>query len=139
MELRMKRKCQLPACCLLCCCTVLLSGCSRATAVKIGGKVTWQGKPVDQGVICFLPEDGQGGAVPADIKNGRYDLTVPFGPKRVEISSVKVTGQRKVMMGAQPMMMDVREELLPEQFNKKSTLRVDISANSGNKDVDFVL
>ena len=60
-----------------------LSGCSRGDrppTVSVGGKVTYQGKPVGQGTISFQPSDNRTGASnrPAggDLQaDGSYELS----------------------------------------------------------------
>ena len=121
------------------CLTVLLFlGCSKTDLVDIRGEVTLQGKPIDKGTICFIPEDGRGGAAVVDIEKGQYAAQLSAGPKRVEISSQKVVGQQQMMVGARATTTDVIEELVPEQCNKRSTLRTEVSSN-GNESIDFSL
>ena len=123
-------------CMLLCCLALLLlPGCSGTSAVDIHGKVTFQGKPLESGVICFMPINGKGAAKTADIKNGQYAVNIPRGEMRVEISSVSVSGQKQVMVGGQLRAVDVKKEMIPEKYNQKSELRADIT--DGNKELDF--
>ena len=123
----------------LCCLAVpLLLGCSETSTVDIHGKVTFQGKPLESGVICFIPEGDKGKTKTADIKEGQYAVNLSRGQKRVEISSVRVVGQQQAMLGGQLRSVDVTKEMVPLQYNKKSKLRADISTD-GNEELDFNL
>jgi hypothetical protein len=69
---------------------LLLAGCSQR--VTLSGTVTYDGEPVKDGHISFIPVAGQGSTVGAPIKDGSYELTAPPpGKYRVEI-----TGNREV-------------------------------------------
>jgi hypothetical protein len=67
---------------------LLLCGCGGATTVT--GTVTYDGAPVENGVVTFAPADGVGPAVGGRITDGKYrvDDVLP-GPKLVKIEAVK--------------------------------------------------
>ncbi len=124
---------------LLCCLAITLPlGCSKTSTLDIHGKVTFQGKPLESGVICFVPTDGKGKTITADIKDGQYALKLSLGQKRVEISSIGVVGQQQVMLGGQLQAVDVKKETIPVKYNQESTLRADISTD-GSEELDFNL
>ena len=50
-----------------------------SSGYPVTGTVTWKGQPLDQGSIQFLPEDGKGTMVGAEIRDGRYALPDPPG------------------------------------------------------------
>jgi hypothetical protein len=67
----------------------LLPGCGGGAA-RVAGEVTYEGRPVGDGAISFLPADGKGPAAGGPIVGGQYtveDLTP--GPKLVKIEAVK--------------------------------------------------
>lgn len=73
---------------LLCLCLLLLAGCARQSTVT--GEVAYEGKPIEQGVITFLPADGKGSAASADIEAGRFTVEeVMPGPKVVQITATR--------------------------------------------------
>jgi hypothetical protein len=69
----------------------LLLGCGGALSVS--GTVTYDGKPIEDGQISFLPVDGKGTPAGAPIVGGKYriDKGLDVGQRRVEI-----LGNRKV-------------------------------------------
>ena len=63
---------------------LLAGGCGSLTSsgYSVSGTVTWNGQPLDQGSIQFLPEGGQGEMVGAGISGGRYTCrTRPAWPR----------------------------------------------------------
>lgn len=67
----------------------LVAGCQPAGAT-VTGKVTYEGKSVDEGNITFTPADGKGKDAGGEIKDGSYEVKgVPPGPKVVRIIAVK--------------------------------------------------
>jgi hypothetical protein len=69
---------------------ITMSGCSRDGTVKISGKVTVDGTPVETGSIAFAPADGQTSVQGAEIVNGEYSAKVPPGAKIVRIRGMKL-------------------------------------------------
>jgi hypothetical protein len=67
----------------------LVVGCGSNSAT-VTGEVTYEGQPVGGGRITFLPADGKGPAVGAQVVHGRYriDKVLP-GPKVVKVEAVK--------------------------------------------------
>jgi len=67
----------------------LLSACGAATST-VSGDVTYEGQPVENGEINFLPADGKGAPAGTKIVGGKYEVQglVP-GPKVVQITAVK--------------------------------------------------
>ena len=67
-----------------------LSGCFGDGTVKISGKVTVDGAPVETGSIAFAPADGKTSVEGAEIINGEYQAKVPPGEKIVRICGMKL-------------------------------------------------
>ena len=103
---------------------VAAAGCGGGTIpmAKVKGEVKLDGKPIEKGTIAFLPSDGKGPTAGGDITNGQFSVLVPPGPKRIEIHSSKVVGQRKAFDTPDSPMMDIAEELIPPAYNVQSTL-----------------
>lgn len=49
-----------------------LSGCSDSGLIKISGTVTFDGEPIPEGSISFMPVSGKGVTAGGEIKNGKY-------------------------------------------------------------------
>ena len=66
----------------------IAAGCSSSAAVS--GSVSYEGQPVANGAIAFLPEDGRGPTCGGPIVEGRYrvEKATP-GKKIVQIVGVK--------------------------------------------------
>lgn len=114
--------------------TLTAGGCGKAKTLEkmaISGKVTHNGKPLENGEILFKPQDGSN--VPpsaAIITNGEYKAPtgIAAGTYRVEVMGYKAVTTKELspggldrppQLGAMPM---GRENYLPEKFNAKTTL-----------------
>lgn len=65
-----------------------LSGCGGATTVS--GTVTYEGEPIHEGWVTFLPADGMGSEAGAKITDGQYYVeAISPGEKTVQIVGVK--------------------------------------------------
>jgi hypothetical protein len=124
---------------------ILLAGCgSRDYAgdrrFPVSGKVTVDGKPMEFGVISFLPQ-GEGGRVTGGpIKDGNYSVEEPMGPTagkyRVEIRWNKPTGRRvKDAYGEE--IMDEYKEGLPAKYHTNSELTSEVSSEKTTFDFDL--
>jgi hypothetical protein len=115
---------------------VLLPGCGARSAT---GTVSFDGTPVDGGVISFVPE-GKAARANADIVGGKYTVasgTLTTGKNRVEILWNKKTGRKIPVPGDPGTTTDETLQVIPEKFNKSSTLTADVK--SGNNTIDFDL
>lgn len=107
-----------------------LAGCGQPATVGpaktlVSGSVTFDQKPLARGQIVFVDSKGDsprqyGG----EIINGKYQLDVTPGPKRVEISARESNGGPTSDPGSN------LRELIPEQYNTKSTLTAEIVKNN---------
>ncbi len=105
----------------------LLVGCGDNGRPTVQGAVTLDGKPVDTGSIAFRAVDGKSPTVGAFISRGRFRQQVPAGSMRVEItSSVRVGKKMAKSLDGSPIEIDVIEEQIPEHYNRKSTLVLDV-------------
>jgi hypothetical protein len=115
----------------------LLVGCSGDGRRAVTGEVTLDGEPVNGGSIVFLPAGGEGSKGAAEIIDGKYAIPSAQGLQpgnyRVEISWFKSTG-KQIPSGDPGMLMDERLEAVPSQFNKASTLTVNITADESKHD-----
>jgi hypothetical protein len=98
---------------------------------------------VDGGMILFFPADGafKPDEAHAPIQDGKYSLEVGKGPKpgtyRVEITWNKKTGRSIINKSDPPNLIEETLQVIPEQYNTKSTLTRDIKP--GINTLDFEL
>src|ERR1700730_1280876 len=68
---------------------ILMVGCGGSSA-SVTGEVTYNGEPVGNGFITFLPADGKGPSAGGEIENGHYAVdNISPGSKQVKIEAVK--------------------------------------------------
>lgn len=132
-------------------CRVLASiGCSLATLLAVGcgsngpdrfplsGSVTFQGAPVAQGSIRFVPDDKAQQQEGAVIKDGKYTAMLTAGKKQVVIEAFRpkaVKADEPKRAGGTPLGGAIDTEMyIPEQFNTKTTLSVDAGPAAPTKD-----
>jgi hypothetical protein len=119
---------------------LLALGCADGLQrAPVRGVVLVDGKPLERGVINFLPVQGTTGpGAGGEIRNGKYALDARKGPvigtNRVEIRGFRKTGKQKTVMGSA-----VEEEIqaVPPEFNDQSTLVREIKAGSNTLDFDL--
>lgn len=115
--------------------TLLLAcGCSNYPSLApVSGTVTYQGKPVANASVVFIPEGDRASQGKTD-EQGKYELyyigdtkgAVP-GDHQVKISTQKVDEYDEV----------IEKETLPPKYNTKSTLTAKVEY--GSKPIDFEL
>jgi hypothetical protein len=122
---------------------VACSGCgAEGKRRALGGSVTFQGQPLDQGSITFLTTvDPPGPVCGALIRAGRYEIPASQGLEpgtyRVAISSPVPGGTRSPAEVAAGASARARERI-PPKYNSPSTLTVEITAGGTNR-FDFDL
>lgn len=117
-----------------------LPGCGKGTgdSLTVQGHVTLDGKPLESGIITFLPADGKGASGGAEIVAGRYETQLAPGEKKVSILAERVTGTEWRDPGdPNSETFEVKRQYLPTRYNSATTLRATISAS--NPMVDFPL
>ncbi len=120
-----------------------LVGCSGAVVEKaeVEGTVTYNGNPVETGMIRFLPKDGTVGPMAAGaISFGKYKVTaiggVPIGKHKVEIEAwVERPDLRPANVPMAPM---PREAYIPEKYNTSTELEATVVSGS-TAPIDFEL
>jgi hypothetical protein len=115
-----------------------LVGCGqRDGRIAISGTVSYDGQPVNKGIVTFVPADGKGPTAAATIVDGKYSVKVAPGKKVVKIEGFKVTGQRHYNKNPNSPMVDQQEQIIPPCYNAKSELTREIT--SADKTCDFAL
>jgi hypothetical protein len=119
---------------LLVCGLLVACGCGGPGATyPVTGTVTFKDKPLPDGEIVFVAEDGKA-SDPAPVKEGRYVARVTAGMKRIRIRAARIKeGGARDAMG-----LPVPEDYLPARYNTETTLRADVVAGGANV-IDFPL
>ncbi len=112
---------------------LLSAGCGPSGPERaiVTGAVTYQGQPIANGVIRFVPTgQTKGPAAGASIENGTYEANlkggVVVGVNRVEITAVQ---PRSDPAGRDIAAMEgAGVQYIPEQYNLQSTLNVTIES-----------
>jgi len=145
---------------------LLAAGCGSGH-VPLTGDVSYDGTPIDDGTITFVPTSGgssDANKASCHIENGKYKFEKDRGPApgkyKVEITWMQKGGKR--MASGDPdvpgrpapapppaavakkgpadpdiVRLDDRTQVLPAKFNTQTTLTADVS--SGNTKLDFPL
>ena len=114
-------------------CLLPLIGCGESSDSRlpnrneISGTVTLDGQEIDNGSITFFSEKdaAQGIQASGSIKDGKYEILVTPGPKKVKISQTVETKP------------NFFENMVPAKFNTQTTLEADV--NEENRQFDFEL
>lgn len=130
---------------ILCSVAVLAAGCdnSRAGRAGVSGTVTFDGEPVSEGAISFVPVEGtQGPLTGGNIQDGRYQIAQPDGPfpgkYRVDVNALRKTG-KKVPNLVGELREDGKEEFLPKGKYSGSTSTLKAEIGQGANRLDFEL
>jgi hypothetical protein len=126
---------------------VLLVGCADGVkTADVRGKVSFDGKPIQEGAITFFPIDGKGPTAGGIIAKGEYAVQIPItqgpdGPEtrrmKVSISAPKIVGMKKLYNTEKAIERPVTAESLPDRYNAKSELTIEV--NPGTNERDFEL
>ncbi|MEW4561767.1 hypothetical protein AB1K70_04535 [Bremerella sp. JC770] len=116
-----------------------LAGCTQEGGrAEISGHVQWQGQPLEDGNIVFIPPSGP--AAQGVIQGGEYFISSQIGPAPgnclVQISFPKPTGKMHILSDGTK--VPERQEALPLKYNRESTMRYQVVSGE-NSGVDFVL
>ena len=132
---------------------VTVAGCPRSGLEKatLSGRITFQGQPIQDGSIRFVPIKGtKGPATVGTIRGGNYTVTarggVPVGTLRVEVEAYRplpgakpytkeqAEGNRGIVEGDYP-----KKQFLPPEYNTNSTHEVTIESGSKTVTKDIEL
>lgn len=123
---------------------VLVSGCGSdgPQRFSVGGQLTYDGQPVTTGTIGFIPLQASAGeAVAREIVDGRYEFPRYEGPQagsyKVVIYAERPSGRKLQADEGSSEMVDELVQYIPEIYNVKTTLSVDVSGD--RDDLNFLL
>ena len=116
-----------------------LSGCSSQATVK--GTVRFDGQPVENGGITFIPAGAGGQKAGAEIRNGTYEIPRDRAPApgryKVEITWNKRTGKQVTVPGDPGNKIDETQQAIPAKYNRETTLTAELTSGSNTKDFDL--
>lgn len=116
--------------------TCLLSGCGssekKLSRVAVSGDVTFNGQPLTNALIAFVPQGNvKGPRVVGPITDGKFSLAEKDGPlvgqMRVEITSALEEDEPR-----DGKVKPYAPERIPAQYNVSSTLPADVKAEGPN-------
>ena len=123
---------------------LLANGCGSDGPPKfaLSGQVTYDGQPVSNGNIGFIASDASTGkSAGCEVVDGRYQIPryegLLAGTYKVVIYAERPTGRKLQADEGSSEMVDELEQYIPEIYNARSTLTVEIS--SDREDLNFDL
>jgi len=124
-----------------CCCTwialgvgaIALVGCNRVARYPVSGTVSWHGEPIQEGDIIFEPDDANQVPQAGKVVNGRYEMKVTAGRKKVRLYASKEKPTANKAMGPAE-----REPIIPPDYNARSSITAEVTATGPNQ-FDFHL
>jgi hypothetical protein len=120
--------------------TLLCLGCGQRAENRatIGGEVRLDGKPLEHGLIQFLPMAGVEGSITSgEIVQGRYKIPAKTGPavgwNRVEITAAGKGGGMFSHPNPKP---GASAETVAPRYNSQSTLKFEVKPGENTADFD---
>lgn len=106
-----------------------VAGCSdgKPPNYPLSGAITFEGKPVPEGTIMFIPSDKRSGTAKAEIVDGKYTLELPAGEKLVKVEASRFIGPEDKSLGVRP-----RDQYLPDRYNVESKLTTEVKPQNDN-------
>ncbi len=110
---------------------LLFSGCSNSPSdglIPAKGTVSLDATAISKGIIRFVPIDGVTPSVDAAIVDGKFETRLPKGKLTVIVNSGKKIGEQRIYeTDPNSPLTEIMKELVPEKYNVKSTLSVEVS------------
>jgi hypothetical protein len=114
-----------------------LCGCGTGKPMgEVSGKVTFEGKPVAEGMVSFMnPTAGTGGE--GQLKDGRYSLTAPLPPGEYKVMVIPLIvrqqeGGKGPKVGVEQPAPDI-----PEKYRAIGTTDLKATVKEGPNTLDF--
>lgn len=113
-------------------------GCENAAPrYRVSGTVRFNGKPLEQGVIMFVPSAEGPTQASAIISNGKYEIPkaqgLAVGKYKVVLSSPDGSTPVDPNVPPGPSGNFASEDRIPPKFNTESTLEIEVTKNGDNK------
>jgi hypothetical protein len=103
----------------------------------LDGTVTLDGSPLKEGIVRFIPKDGETATADATIVDGAFSARVPLGEKQVSVNSPRVVGKRKAYDTPDSPTVDVVEEAIPARYNVTTELTIDVKPGKQSAKFDL--
>jgi hypothetical protein len=116
----------------------VLVGCGGGNKrAAVEGTVTYDGKPIDNGTITFVPDGG--GDRPkssGSVRDGKYSIGAGEGGPMPGKYKVEITWNKSLGRKLDPDLQgtDNTKQVLPDKYNKATTLTADIEPGVNKKD-----
>lgn len=124
----------------------LVAGChSRSGQTRVWGTASYDGRPIDDGMLELTPVDGtKGPSTGSLIRDGEWEIEADKGPLVGGTYLVQITGTKKTgETAAHPVFPERRVELVanyvPAAYNTESTRKITISDDSSRNRFAFDL
>jgi len=119
--------------------SALVVGCSSAENERgaISGIVVLDGTPLESGTIALALVDSDYPIASAEIVAGKYELEAPLEAYKVVISSPQVVKEVSVYNQPGGPTRAITEETLPDKYNTKSELRIDVTPGKMERNFDL--
>lgn len=116
-------------------------GCSGKGGMgTVSGTVTLDGQPLADGLISFIPADGNSPTSGGKITNGAYSVQASRGAQKVVINATKVTGSRKAYADdPNSPVITTTAEILPKKYSDAMTTELTVDVKAGTNKADFQL
>jgi hypothetical protein len=120
---------------------VVLAGCAGEKGPQtysVKGEVTFEGEPVETGQITFRKTEGDNRAFSGEIKAGKYEVLAEPGKMTVEITASRPSGKFDTS-NPDDEPQPIGEMYIPEKYNSKTELTIEVLENSEGNDIPFKL
>jgi hypothetical protein len=113
---------------------IVFAGCAPSSSeVEVTGDVTWNGTPIQNGMIVLQPQDPKTAPAGGQIRDGKFRLQSKPGKMRVQIEAVRATDETDPDTGTK-----LGEMFIPPRYNSQTTLEADITRGAANH-LEFAL
>jgi hypothetical protein len=109
---------------------VLGAGCgpSGPRYFDVSGTVVFDGQPVPEGDIYFVPEEPEYGTDAGKVQNGQFQFRAKEGKHRVEIRAARPVPGKLAPDG-----LPYFEVYIPAKYNDKSVLTAEVTPRGPNR------
>ena len=124
---------------------MILTGCGRSDGPRLGqvsGTVTLNGKPVSNGVVTFMSEEGFGASAPLNAEGNytlrsQYGVGIPLGNYKVIVAPPSAQAQDLAAPSGQPTAQTASE--IPKKYHEFATSGFEFKIERGKQEFDLDL